>query len=331
MHPDQLAALVAVVETGSFEAAARDLHITPSAVSQRIKALERHWGTVLVVRAGPCRATREGDVLLRLARQVQELHADAAAQLDPADTERRRLAIVVNADSLAPWFTDVLAEAATWHDCTIELLIELEDHGTDHLRTGAAVGAVTSDPSPVPGCAVVPLGVMRYLPVCRPELRDRHLAEDGDGRSRRGSRSRSRSDARSGGRDGGSAAGPPVDWATLPALRFSAGDDLQHRYLRGLGPGAGGGIVRPQVEHVIPSSQGFAAAIDAGLGWGLLPELQVGDRLRRGDLVRLPGRGGASDHVDVRLSWQSWRLGSQRTTRLTAAVRHAAAIALRPA
>lgn len=33
MHPDQLAALVAVVETGSFEGAARALHVTPSAVS----------------------------------------------------------------------------------------------------------------------------------------------------------------------------------------------------------------------------------------------------------------------------------------------------------
>ena len=36
----QLAAFAAVIELGSFDAAAERLHVTPSAVSQRIKALE---------------------------------------------------------------------------------------------------------------------------------------------------------------------------------------------------------------------------------------------------------------------------------------------------
>lgn len=297
MHPDQLAALVAVVETGSFEGAARALHVTPSAVSQRIKALERHWGRVLVVRATPCRATPEGATLLRLARQVDELRADAAEQLDPDDGGRRRLAVVVNADSLATWFGGVLAEAATWDDSTLELFIEIEDHGTAHLRTGEAVAAITSDPAPVPGCTVMPLGVMRYLPVCTPALRSRWSAADGS-----------------------------IDWAALPLVRFSAADDLQHRFLRGLGPA---GPRQVEVEHLVPSSQAFAAAVRAGLGWGLLPEQQLGDGLRTGELVRLPGAGGDTDYVDVHLAWQSWRLGSRRTARLTEAVQRAARRALR--
>ncbi|MGO1167662.1 MAG: LysR family transcriptional regulator, partial [Janibacter sp.] len=48
MHLDQLRALLAVVDHGTFEAAARSLHVTPSAVSQRIKGLERDTGRVLV-------------------------------------------------------------------------------------------------------------------------------------------------------------------------------------------------------------------------------------------------------------------------------------------
>src|SRR5690606_32849934 len=153
MHPDQLAALVAVIDHGSFEAAARALHVTPPAVSQRSKALERHWGRVLVVRAAPCRPTAGGVVLLRLARQVADLQADVMTELEPAAAHRRRhLPVVVNADSLATWFPQVLNDAATWVDCTLELLIEVEDHGAAHLRTGRAVGAVTSDPLPVPGC-----------------------------------------------------------------------------------------------------------------------------------------------------------------------------------
>ena len=60
----------AVVEEGSFDAAAARLHVTPSAVSQRIKALEQRAGQVLVVREKPCSSTAAGVPLLRLAAQT---------------------------------------------------------------------------------------------------------------------------------------------------------------------------------------------------------------------------------------------------------------------
>ena len=47
---EQLAAFAAVIELGSFDAAADRLHVTPSAISQRIKSLEQRVGQVLVVR-----------------------------------------------------------------------------------------------------------------------------------------------------------------------------------------------------------------------------------------------------------------------------------------
>lgn len=59
VHP-QLAAFAAVLEEGSFEAAARRLSISPSALSQRVKALEDRLGQVLVVRQAPCRPTAAG-------------------------------------------------------------------------------------------------------------------------------------------------------------------------------------------------------------------------------------------------------------------------------
>ena len=52
-----LAALAAVIRTGSFERAAQQLHVTPSAVSQRVKLLEERLGTILVVRSCPCGST----------------------------------------------------------------------------------------------------------------------------------------------------------------------------------------------------------------------------------------------------------------------------------
>jgi LysR family transcriptional regulator (chromosome initiation inhibitor) len=45
-----LNALAAVVREGSFERAARALHVTPSAVSQRIRQLEERTGGALLVR-----------------------------------------------------------------------------------------------------------------------------------------------------------------------------------------------------------------------------------------------------------------------------------------
>lgn len=290
MNPDQLAALVAVVDGGSFEAAARALHVTPSAVSQRIKALEQHWGRVLVVRSTPCRATDDGQILLRLARQTAELQADVLGELVPSGGQRRRLPVVVNSDSLATWFLPVLSDAATWGDCALELLIEIEDHGTEHLRTGRAVGAVTSDPVVVPGCTIEPLGVLRYVPVCTPELRSAYQRGSG------------------------------VDWVRMPMMRFSPADDLQHRLLRRHG------VESVEVEHLVPLNQGYLAGVLAGLGWGVVAEPQLGDRLATGELVRL----GARDHVDVHLAWQSWRLGSSATARLTASVHRAARAGLRP-
>jgi LysR family transcriptional regulator (chromosome initiation inhibitor) len=285
MRADQLAALVAVVDNGTFEAAARQLMVTPSAVSQRVRALESQVGQVLVVRASPCRTTEAGTVLLRMARQQQLLTSEALAELATGDASLTDLPVAVNADSLATWFTGVIAECATWGDVRLRLYVEDQDHSAALLRSGSVLGAVTSDPVAVQGCAVEPLGTMRYLPVAAPEL------------ARRWTRGRR------------------VDWAAMPVVRFGAKDDLQQRLL------AAHGVEDTPPTHVIPTSQGFLAAVQAGLGWGAVPEGQLGDDLETGRLVRL----GSRDRVDVPLHWQSWRLRSPRVDRVSAAVRRAAA------
>ena len=66
----QLRALDAAVTEGSLDGAARVLQVTPSAVSQRLRALESSVGQVLLVRSRPVAATTAGLVVLRLARQV---------------------------------------------------------------------------------------------------------------------------------------------------------------------------------------------------------------------------------------------------------------------
>lgn len=288
---DQLAALVAVVDHGTFDAAARALGITPSATSQRIRALESAAGQVLVVRSNPVATTPAGTVLLRLARQYGALEAEAVGELTGASgagpAPRSDLPVAVNADSLATWFVDVLGACADWDDVSVRLWVEDETYSAELLRRGAVLGAVTSDPTPVQGCTVSALGTMRYVPAATPEFADRH------GGVRR------------------------FDWAAAPCVRFSDKDELQRRVL------AARGIAGDPPTHAVPSSEGFAAAVRVGLGWGALPQDQLGDDLTTGRLVVL-----SEDRVDVPLYWQRWRLASRRLDRLTDAVTYTAARAL---
>jgi LysR family transcriptional regulator, chromosome initiation inhibitor len=161
----QLTTFQAVVETGSFEAAARQLHVTPSAVSQRIKALEGSVGQVLVRRAKPCTATAAGEALVRFAGQVALLEREALGQA----RDGTRVSIVVNADSLHTWFLPALARVP---GPRYELHTDDEHYTADLLRSGTAMAAVTAQHVAVQGCRIQKLGAMRYLPCGKAEMAD---------------------------------------------------------------------------------------------------------------------------------------------------------------
>jgi LysR family transcriptional regulator (chromosome initiation inhibitor) len=294
--PLRLAALRAAVETGTFEAAARQLHVTPSAISQRIKSLESETGRVLLQRSRPVFPTASGEVLLKLARQVEALGRDASATLgrdglesgSPSVGDRLDpLPIAVNADSLATWLLPALAPLAS--EIAFELHRADESRTTELLRQGAVTAAITGDPRPVQGCSSAPLGAMRYRPMAAPAYAERWFGER---------------------------VGLAVALARAPVVVFDAADELQHRYLsaRGIDPAS------PPC-HYVPSSADFVEAIRLGFGWGLVPELQVGDS---DALVRIdPDR-----HIDVPLHWQQWQLHTAALARTAAAVEAAAATAL---
>jgi LysR family transcriptional regulator, chromosome initiation inhibitor len=252
LNPGQLDALVAIAEHGSFEAAARELHITPSAVSQRIRALEAMAGQVLVSRGAPCRPTPHGERLVRLGRQTRLLYDEASTALGAVATVE--LPVAVNADSLTTWFRDVLATAAGWDGTAIRLQVEDQAYSQRLLRSGDVLAAVTSDPEAVQGCSVEPLGALHYVPAAAAAFA---------GRWRRGR---------------------APDWAAMPTVVFGAKDDLQRDMLRRRGVPQ-----LPPVVHQVPTSADFLEAVRIGLGWGMLPELQARAGLASGQLVRLSG------------------------------------------
>jgi LysR family transcriptional regulator (chromosome initiation inhibitor) len=114
-----------VIELGSFDAAAERLHVTPSAVSQRIKALEQRVGQVLVVREKPCTETAAGVPLLRLAAQTALLESEALAEMGGSEGAAARIALAVNADSMATWFTGVFSAL---DGVLFDIRIEGQDH-----------------------------------------------------------------------------------------------------------------------------------------------------------------------------------------------------------
>ena len=71
METRYLNTLVASVEAGTFSKAAEILHITQSAVSQRIKFLEDHFGQQLLDRSGQRLAlTTAGKVVFSEAKDI---------------------------------------------------------------------------------------------------------------------------------------------------------------------------------------------------------------------------------------------------------------------
>lgn len=285
----QLRALSAIAEAGTLEAAARALHITPSAVSQRLKALETSAGRVLLVRSKPVRLTPSGEAVVRLARQVDRLAADTSALLG-VPGRPPSLPLAVNADSLATWILPTLAPLAA--DICFDLRSDDESHTAELLRDGTVMAAVTTQPDPVPGCSVTRLGALRYRPVAAPAFVERWFA---GGVTR-------------------------AALAVAPVLVFDRKDTLQHRYLRQRARTTVDAPLDPP-SHAVPASSQFVAAIAAGFGWGLLPRQQSGNLLASGELVEFDRRGG----IDVVLYWQQWKLRSPALDRVAEAVRVGAA------
>jgi LysR family transcriptional regulator (chromosome initiation inhibitor) len=287
----QLRALSATVSEGTLEAAARRLHVTPSAISQRLKALETATGRVLLVRRNPVQVTESGQAILRLARQIEVLSADVTAELggDEGPRPAMPLPIAINADSLATWVLPSLAPLAD--EVAFDIVREDQDHTSELLRQGAVMAAITADADPVPGCSSTPLGAMRYRPMAAAGFARRWFA------------------------DGVSA----KTLARAPVVVFDRKDDMQHRYLRRRSRAA----LDPPVHHV-PSSQDFLAAVRLGLGWGMVPDLQSAAHERKGGLVDIDPRGAEG----VKLYWQQWRLRSPQLDRVAAVIGDAARDAL---
>ena len=288
-----LEALAAVLREGSFERAARRLHVTPSAVSQRVKQLEERAGQVLVLRGAPCTGTEAGRRLCLHLEQVQLLENElrranpdllAGSGGAPAPT----LPLAVNADSLSTWFMDAMAAFTAGGNELLDLRIDDQEHTGERLRDGEVLAAVTASGTAIAGCNTWPLGSMRYVAAASPAFVARHFA-------------------------GGVSA---AALARAPMMVYNAKDRLQERWLQAQGLATRAHPPR----HALPSNFGYVRACEIGMGWGMHPTALIAGQLAAGALVPLLPHAP----LDVPMYWAHPRSAQQSLTRLTQCVMAAA-------
>jgi LysR family transcriptional regulator (chromosome initiation inhibitor) len=252
---ESLAFLTAVVRTGSFEAAAKSLNVTQSAVSQRIKQLEEKVGTVLVVRGRPCVASDDGLLLCQHFEQVSLLSHEVRERLRVGgNVSKGKARIAVNADSLETWFPEVIARAASELNLLLEIIPDDQEFTDDRLRSGDAIAIVSSSEAVIPGCKVYPLGKMEYLAIASANFVKENFAD-----------------------------GVTLDSTSQSiSIRFDLKDNLPIQWLE-----LAFGKKARLTSHFVPSYGGHLQCCQLGIGWALMPKEAVVEHLASGELIEI--------------------------------------------
>ncbi|MGM0855766.1 MAG: LysR family transcriptional regulator ArgP [Pseudomonadota bacterium] len=274
-----LKALATVVECGGFERAGDVLGLSQSAVSQRVKALEVRLGQPVLVRHPHLAPTPAGQRLLTHYQQVQLLERDLRGSLPTLDDPAPRLRIAINADSVVTWWADAIADICEAEGLLLDLVIEDQDVGLKRLRDGDVAACLCATPHPIAGARCLALGEMHYHPLASPAYVARYFPH-----------------------------GPSADaFLQAPAIVYGPHDQLQHQFL------AQCGYHGRFPYHLCPSSEGFIRLAAAGIGYGMMPQLQTHALMQNGQLVSIaPGQT-----LSVPLYWHYWRHSGNLIVRLT--------------
>ncbi|UOD50437.1 HTH-type transcriptional regulator ArgP [Orrella daihaiensis] len=304
MIEDKLAkSLFTVVNEGSFQAAARVLNLTPAAVTQRIKALEAQIGARVLVRGKQLRLTPQGKAIVAFHHKNELLQDELLralnldAQTYHGNKRWRTLRVAVNADSIASWFLPGVADALGQQHLLLDVVIDDQDHTHEALRTGEVMGCVTTLAEAMPGCVAEPLGVMRYRALATSEIMTRVQTSAGRLSAHR--------------------------LLAQPAVIFNRKDAIHDRFLERFLK-----LQSPAYpKHFVPALDAFEAAIDLGLGWGLVPDAVRASPSGKKPTAKLqevmPGC-----YLDVQLYWQHWQQEPRHAAALTQAVKAAAMASL---
>jgi len=278
-------ALAAVLQEGGFDRAAKALHLTQSAVSQRVKLLEEQTGQILLARTTPPQPTPAGQKLLKHYLQINRLEDDLRDEIGnqtKGEEAFTTIAVGINADSLATWFLEAILPLLREERFLLDIRVDDQDQTHRMLRDGEVMACVSTQPQPMQGCATTRLGCMRYRAFAAPAFAARWFPNgliDADA------------------------------CRCAPIVLFNRKDEVHCKLFQHLL----GETPSPLPSHYVPSSEKFVDCIAAGIGYGILPDQQSQGALLEGRIVDLaPGHS-----VPVQLYWHCWNLDAPSINRLT--------------
>lgn len=276
-------AFLAVAESGSFDEAAQRLCITASAVTLRVQALEKDLGQILLLRERPCRVTQAGQKLLEHLQHQRLREQNLLQQFmgQSSQHEFHQFSIATNADSLSTWLLKVLQSTLIKHKIALKLSLDDQTQTHQLLETGLVNACISTESTAMKGCEVHYLGQMTYRMVATPSFVERWF-KNGIHR-----------DA----------------LKHAPAIIFNGKDLMHHQVILNLF-----GLNQQSYPHYfIPSSTAFVEAVHLGLGFGLVPECQIGDDLQTGKLVEIMPNA----KTEMKLYWHHWKQQSVLLQQLT--------------
>jgi len=144
-----LRSFIAIEETGSLARAAERLHLTQSALSHQIKALERYYETPLFLRSSkPLKLTPAGRKLLDLARRVLPGVEQTEAELKRvAEGDSGRLHISIECHACFEWLLPVLDRyREDWPDVEVDIRLGVSFDPIPALQNGVVDLVISSDP-----------------------------------------------------------------------------------------------------------------------------------------------------------------------------------------
>lgn len=267
-------ALYTVLELQSFEVAAKKLHITQSAVSQRIKGLETHYGEPLMIRILPYKSTRLGELLIGHYKRICLLEKSLEQQLTISEN-RLHISIALNRDSLETWFLDLIDNKDFFNNVKLEIIADDQELTLDYLRKGLVSAALSTSEKNIQGGTVTLLGNMEYIMVASPSFIKQHFSDKNQKKC----------------------------LLNAIAIKYDKNDLLHERYLEKFF-----GINEADLQfHFIPSLRGFRKYALQGYGYGLIPKIDIMQELKKKKLLAL-----YPDKVwKVPLYWHSWDVDSK--------------------
>lgn len=251
-----IAALSAVIETQSFLKASKKLFITQSAISQRIKSLEKFYGEPVLIRVHPYRPTPLGLSLLHQYKRILLLEDSFNEELKLHAQSPQRISIAISRDSLETWFVTVMDRLKSILPITLEVIADDQDVTYNYFQNGLVSACASTSSKNLSGCQSEFLGYFDYVLVASPEFKNKYFKNERNIKD---------------------------NLIHAPAIIFDNKDKLHTKYLKHFFNITD---VSPQF-NIVPSVAGFRQYAMNGYAYALIPEIDIINELKQGKLVQL--------------------------------------------